>query len=69
MEAASKAFGNVDHMVVFNGADGVSDLLTKALSMGGTGLGLARQLMDAMRADGHPAPDSSVNGAPPKITA
>jgi len=48
VEAASKAFGNVDHMVVFNGADGVSDLLAKALSLGGTGLGLARQLMDAM---------------------
>ena len=69
VEAASKAFGNVDHMVVFNGADGVSDLLTKALSMGGTGLGLARQLMDAMRADGQKTPDSSMNGVPPKITA
>jgi uncharacterized membrane protein YqiK len=51
VEAAAKAFGNVDHMVVFNGADGISDMLTKALSMGGTGLGLARQLMDAMHTD------------------
>jgi uncharacterized membrane protein YqiK len=54
VEAAAKAFGNIDHMVVFNGADGVADMLTKALSMGGTGLGLARQLMDAMRGSGAP---------------
>lgn len=47
--AGATAFGNVDHMVVLNGADGVSDLFAKALSLGGTGLGLARQLMDAMR--------------------
>jgi uncharacterized membrane protein YqiK len=65
VEAASKAFGNVDHMVVFNGADGVADLLTKALSMGGTGLGLARQLMDAMKS----TPDTVTgNGVPTKLT-
>jgi uncharacterized membrane protein YqiK len=70
VEAASKAFGNVDHMVVLNGADGVSDLLTKALSMGGTGLGLARQLMDAMRATGSAdSGENSANGLPAKFTA
>ncbi|WP_245849075.1 flotillin domain-containing protein [Lentzea kentuckyensis] len=68
VEAASKAFGNVDHMVVFNGADGVSDLLTKALSLGGPGLGLARQLMDAMHAPTDPA-ENSANGLPAKFTA
>jgi uncharacterized membrane protein YqiK len=47
--AGATAFGNVDHMVVLNGADGVSDMFAKALSLGGTGLGLARQLMDAMK--------------------
>lgn len=47
--AGAQAFANVDHMVVLNGADGVSDMFAKALSLGGTGLGLARQLMDAMR--------------------
>jgi len=31
-------------MVVLNGADGVEDMLAKALTMGGTGLGLARNL-------------------------
>ncbi|MEU0879836.1 SPFH domain-containing protein [Lentzea sp. NPDC005914] len=72
VEAASKAFGNVDHMVVFNGADGVSDLLTKALSMGGTGLGLARQLMDAMKSSPEnvtPSITPSENGIPAKFTA
>jgi uncharacterized membrane protein YqiK len=47
--AGATAFGNVDHMVVLNGADGISDMFAKALSLGGTGLGLARQLMDAMK--------------------
>jgi len=48
--AGANAFANIDHMVVLNGAEGVSDLFTKALSLGGTGLGLARQLMEAMQA-------------------
>jgi regulator of protease activity HflC (stomatin/prohibitin superfamily) len=48
VEAGASAFGNIDHMVVLNGADGMSDMFAKALSLGGTGVGLARQLMDAM---------------------
>ncbi len=48
VKAGAGALGNVDHMVVLNGADGVAELLTKALAMGGTGLGLARQLLGAM---------------------
>ena len=32
-------FGNVDNMVVLNGAQGVEDMLAKALTLGGTGLG------------------------------
>jgi hypothetical protein len=47
--AGAQAFSNVDHMVILNGADGISDMFAKALSLGGTGLGLARQLMDAMK--------------------
>jgi flotillin len=49
VEAGAKAFGSVGNMVVLNGAEGVSDMFAKALSLGGTGLGLARQLMDAMK--------------------
>jgi len=47
--AGANAFSSVDHMVVLNGAEGMSDMFTKALSLGGTGLGIARQLMDAMK--------------------
>lgn len=48
VRAGAGALGNVDHMVVLNGADGVADLLTTALAMGGTGLGLARRMLASM---------------------
>ena len=48
VRAGAEAFGNVDHMVLLNGADGMSEMFAKALTMGGTGLGLARQLLAAM---------------------
>ncbi|WP_432928501.1 SPFH domain-containing protein [Microbispora sp. CA-135349] len=60
VEAGAKAFGNVDHMVVLNGAQGIEEMLAKALTLGGTGLGLARSLL----AGGTPAA-TSVNGAVP----
>src|SRR5207237_3044314 len=40
--AGAQAFGNIDHMVVLNGADGVSDMFWKALTLGATALGRAR---------------------------
>ncbi|WP_327586542.1 flotillin family protein [Nonomuraea sp. NBC_00507] len=46
VDAAGKAFGNVEHMVVLNGAQGVEEMLAKALTLGGTGLGLARALLN-----------------------
>ncbi|TCO65782.1 flotillin family protein [Actinocrispum wychmicini] len=52
VEAAAKSFGNIDHMVVLNGAEGIEDLFAKALSLGGTGLGLAKTLMQAMNSNG-----------------
>ncbi|BBC38438.1 SPFH/Band 7/PHB domain protein [Streptomyces graminofaciens] len=48
VEAGASAFGNVDNMVVLNGADGMADMLAKALTMGGAGLGLARQMLSSM---------------------
>ncbi|MGW5362160.1 SPFH domain-containing protein [Actinopolymorpha pittospori] len=72
--AASGAFSNVDHMVVLNGADGVSELLAKALTMGGTGLGVARTLLSAMQEQGQKAElNGAVNGKsmpsdPPPVT-
>jgi uncharacterized membrane protein YqiK len=48
VEAGARVFGNVDNMVVLNGAEGVEDMLAKALTLGGTGLGVARQLLSNM---------------------
>jgi uncharacterized membrane protein YqiK len=45
VEAGAGVFGNVDNMVVLNGAQGIEDMLAKALTLGGTGLGVARQLL------------------------
>jgi flotillin len=48
--AGAGALANIEHLVVLNGADGMSDMLTKALTMGGAGLGLARTLLGAVSA-------------------
>ena len=48
VEAGAGVFGNVDNMVVLNGAEGIEDMLAKALTLGGTGLGVARQLLSTM---------------------
>lgn len=68
VKAGASAFGSVDNMVVLNGADGMAEMLAKALTMGGTGLGLARQLLSSMNQNG-PTPNgtSALNGvtAPP----
>ncbi|MEV7783041.1 SPFH domain-containing protein [Kitasatospora sp. NPDC088351] len=53
--AAAESFGNVEHMILLNGADGVGELFAKALTMGGTGLGLARQLLTTMHGPEQPA--------------
>ncbi|MEU6033797.1 SPFH domain-containing protein [Actinomadura sp. NPDC047616] len=62
VEAGAKVFGNVDNMVVLNGADGMEDMLAKALTLGGTGLGLARQMLAGMNTA--PTP----NGHVPAVT-
>jgi uncharacterized membrane protein YqiK len=58
--AGAQAFSHVDNMVVLNGADGVAEIFAKALTLGGTGLGLARSLLSSMN-DGPAKP----NGTPP----
>ncbi|MYT23867.1 flotillin family protein, partial [Streptomyces sp. SID7760] len=65
VEAGAGAFGNVEHMVLLNGAEGMSEMFAKALTMGGTGLGLARQLLASMSQPAAPgsAPETTpVNG-------
>jgi uncharacterized membrane protein YqiK len=65
VQAGASAFGNVDNMVLLNGADGMADMFAKALTMGGTGLGLARQLLASMNQNGTPDKGTAaVNGLP-----
>jgi len=69
VQAGASAFGNVDNMVLLNGADGMADVFTKALAMGGTGLGLARQLLSSMNQNGASAgaPTGGLDGfVPPR---
>lgn len=48
--AGAQALSNVDNMVVLNGGDGVEDLLAKAMTMGGAGLGIAQNLIASITA-------------------
>ncbi|MGW1255549.1 flotillin family protein [Streptomyces sp. NPDC002513] len=59
VQAGASAFGNVDNMVLLNGADGMADVFAKALTMGGAGLGLARRLLSSMNGD-----ETAANGTP-----
>jgi flotillin len=49
--AGAQAMANVDNMVVLNGGDGVEDLLAKAMTMGGAGLGIAQNLIASITAN------------------
>ncbi len=77
VRAGASALGNIDNLVVLNGAEGMEDMLGKALTMGGAGLGLAQQLMTSIRSGATPpgvpaAPPVAVaeqNGAPTSPTA
>ncbi|MFB0619220.1 SPFH domain-containing protein [Streptomyces sp. AGS-58] len=60
VQAGASAFGNVDNMVLLNGAEGMGELFAKALTMGGTGLGLARRLLASTGDNGQP-----LNGVSP----
>jgi flotillin len=55
VEAAAKPFGDIDQMIVLNGAQGISDALAQALSQGVAGLQMARRLLDPSSAATHPA--------------
>jgi uncharacterized membrane protein YqiK len=68
VRAGASAFGNVDNMVLLNGAEGMGDLFAKALTMGGTGLGLARQILSSMNQNEQaPNEASPVNGSRPPV--
>jgi flotillin len=55
--AAAKPFGDIDQLIVLNGAQGISDVLAQALSQGVAGLELARRLLGDPR--GSAAPNGS----------
>ncbi|MDX3076406.1 SPFH domain-containing protein [Streptomyces sp. NPDC088354] len=67
VRAGASAFGNVDHMVLLNGADGMSEMFAKALTMGGTGLGLARQLLAQMNGGAEPSSNGSAPQRPERV--
>ncbi|GAA4694627.1 flotillin family protein [Nocardioides conyzicola] len=48
--AGAGALGNIDNLVVLNGGDGMEDLLAKAMTMGGAGLGIAQNLIASITA-------------------
>ena len=60
--AGAQALANVDNMVVLNGGDGVEDLLAKAMTMGGAGLGIAQNLMASITAS---STQAATNGVGP----
>jgi len=64
VRAGASALGNIDNLVVLNGADGMEDLLGKALTMGGAGLGLAQRLIKTIRSDSAPTTQPAAPAAP-----
>jgi uncharacterized membrane protein YqiK len=62
VEAGAGVFGNVDNMVVLNGAEGIEDMLAKALTLGGTGLGVARRLLSSVNGPQPPQDVATSNG-------
>ena len=67
VEAAAKPFGNIDQMIVLNGAQGLSDALAQAMAQGVAGLSLARQLLGRKdsEASGDDGKDALSNGKAP----
>jgi len=61
VEAAAKPFGDVDQMILLNGAQGLSDVLAQALSQGVTGLSMARNMLSGANIDG--GANSNGNGS------
>ena len=43
--AAAAPFGDVEHMVMLNGATGIADVMAQAMTQGAAGLGLVRSLL------------------------
>jgi flotillin len=66
VEAAAKPFGDVDQMILLNGAQGLSEVLAQALSQGVTGLQMARNMLSGSNIHTN---GSGTNGAASPATA
>ena len=51
VEAAAKPFGDIDQLIVLNGATGLTEMLGQALSQGAAGMQLARNLLSRQGGD------------------
>ncbi|MEV5576683.1 SPFH domain-containing protein [Spirillospora sp. NPDC052269] len=69
VEAGASVFGNVDNMVVLNGAEGIEEMLAKALTLGGAGLGLARNLLAGSAGTPSANGQKPVDGTAPSLPA
>jgi flotillin len=56
--AGAQAMGNIDNLVVLNGGEGMEDLLAKAMTMGGAGLGIAQSLIASITANSTDSTDT-----------
>src|SRR5439155_10907599 len=68
VEAAAKPFGDIDQMIVLNGAQGLSDTLAQALSQGVAGLQMARQLLNGSGSGGTGSNSNGSNANGTKAT-
>ncbi len=62
VEAGSKAFNNIDQMIVMNGADGVSEMLAKVVTQGVAGMQMARNLLARSHSGAENGPPPATNG-------
>ncbi|MBC5811507.1 MAG: flotillin family protein [Candidatus Eremiobacteraeota bacterium] len=71
VEAASKAFSNIDQMIVLNGADGITEILGKVMAQGATGLKLARTLLqrETVTPDAPKVANGIAPAAAPELTS
>jgi len=80
VEAAAKPFGDIDQMIVLNGAQGLSDTLAQALSQGVAGLQMARTILSGSgtantngssngNGSGNGSADAATDDAKPEIAA
>jgi flotillin len=62
VEAGSKAFNNIDQMIVMNGAEGVSEMLGKVITQGVAGMQMARNLLARTKSGSDFATPPAANG-------